>query len=189
MISQRFGHALAAAVFVLSVGCGDDGDGGGGSGVDSSKTGDELSDAEATKLCESTESKGADIELDDMQFCVIGVTVQSMDKATCEQTVMQACADDDGGDGDTTDDNTDEDDDDDCADAKGDLEGCTATVGEIEECFDALLDWANKLDGISCDDAGKVTQDSLAIPEKCATVQQKCPKLLGDVEDDMNAGN
>ncbi len=183
MISQRFGHLLAAAFFVLSVGCGDDGDGGGGgSGIDSSKTGEDLSDAEAKKLCESVASKaGALDDLDDDQFCVIGAALQTTDKAACDAAAQQCqMLPDDGGDqGDTDDDG------DDCATASDELEGCKATVGEIEACFNAFAGRLDQLNSITCDDAGKLDQGDLqATPEECAAVQEKCPMLLSDEQDD-----
>jgi hypothetical protein len=184
MISQRFGHALAAAVFAFAVGCGDDDDGGGGSGVDSSKTGEDLSDDEAKKLCESVASKaGALTDVDKEQTCTIGAAIQTSDKAACEAAAKQ-CAmlpdnGEDNGDGD--------DDSDDCATASDDLDGCKATVGEIEACFNAFADKLEEFNSITCDDAGKVNQqDLLATPDECAAVQQKCPKLLENEDDGGN---
>lgn len=65
---------------------------------------------------------------------------------------------------------------------------CTATVGEIEACFnDSMVQVKQLLSALpGCDDVGKMADGPMlegASPASCEVVQQKCPEALDDIPD------
>jgi hypothetical protein len=73
----------------------------------------------------------------------------------------------------------------DCEDTNADeLEGCTATVGELETCTDEYTNELKALlDALSCDNVGTPREDDVTLltfiayrlPESCTSVQERCP--------------
>ena len=189
MNSQRLGQALVSAVFLFALGCGDDdGDGGGGSGVNSgisgSKVVEDLSDDEATKLCESVSNAGDSLgEISDDQGCIAGGAATTENKAACEEFVETCQMQPDDGDDDEPDEEPEEGSCDDAADV---FEGCKATVAEVENCFNALIDQFHEIEDLTCDDAGSVTLEELqGLPGACDAVQEKCPSAFSGGAMDM----
>ena len=206
MMTMRWGRSLSAALLLMAVGCGDDGDGkeqpddkgdqGDGDVSDgdqnddnpgnepsNSSLGKDLSPAEATALCQDL-ARGIDLEWTKEQDCTIGAVFFTADEAACEMLVQQCGAQPD----DPADDESDEGDD--CADAAEDLAGCNATVAEIRTCIQAFADNIQSLEKVTCDSAGTLNQSDLTTPPSvCAPVQEKCPDLFADEEEDEDSQN
>ncbi len=173
---------VAGAALLVGAGCGD-GDGEGGaksSGVASSKPLSEVTDAEATQICEW--GSDASYAPSDKETCTFRALFFSSTPAECEAFVAQCLKEGP----------RDEEEEESCDSAKNDLpDDCTATVAELEACirdFNAAL--RDFFAGASCDDAGMTaTGDPAAAPPpaSCAAVEKKCPGLYGD-DDTSGAG-
>jgi hypothetical protein len=78
------------------------------------------------------------------------------------------------------------------------LQGCTATVGELETCTDEYTNELKALlDRLSCDNAGTsrandvtlLTFIAYRLPESCQSVQERCPNApIFDVADALGGG-
>jgi hypothetical protein len=157
-------------------------------GIDPAKPLGQVTDAEAVQACNRL---GAALEQRlpgdyvSRQTCtLLGVSASSPSacSATRDQCVQGSGAD------------TDFYDPADCATTNADeLEGCTATVGELETCTDEYTgELKGLLDRLSCDNAGtsRANDVSLAtfigyrLPASCTSVQQRCPNApIFDVGD------
>ena len=178
---------LVAAVFGL-VACddgGDDSGGGGGggfnSGVDESKQVSELTDEEANQICRAAEEYG-DSLISKSQACTFASLLFSEDEASCNQ-FKAACEDAP----------EEEDEEDDCTEGlPPELEGCTATVAEMEACQEAVAGQVRSvIAGLSCADAGNAENLGSALnvdPESlpsCQVVKEKCPNAFESSNDGM----
>lgn len=199
---MRWKLALAGLTTItIAVACDDDGDGAGGSptvesGVPPAKTIDSLTDAEGARLCDAYAAAAARV-VTPAQACTLAGLLFSETPADCQQ-FAQLCrqnpqafeSGDDGGDDPEMDD---------CPfRAAEDRAKCTASIDEIETCFNATLANARTLvSGLSCSNAGggdSITErlgaafggtdlESLEeVPAECATVQVKCPELFRNAE-------
>lgn len=155
------------------VACGSDSGGPVDSGLPAERKGSELSDAEATQLCEAQARHfGAQVDIDDLhrQGCAIaGITAAALGGnmvSTC-QAVFDACIDmepkpSEGG-GTCT--------------LGFELSTCEATVTVIEDCLteknDALAD---AIKSISCNDVGKGESTPTTGPA-CTTAKASCPGI------------
>lgn len=142
----RVGISFIAVVASLSVAaCGgeSDSEGSGGttvsSGIDSQKQVDELEPADSVKFCEATQEamEEAFVPLLDLTCASVGLSAyifaESDAVATCEQAVSD-CKSGDSGDAPAVEET-------DCSDEDNQIpSGCTASVGELEECLGDFLD-------------------------------------------------
>ncbi|MCB9537417.1 MAG: hypothetical protein H6704_14280 [Myxococcales bacterium] len=199
---MRWKLALAGLTTItLVVACDDDGDSAGGSptvesGVPPAKTIDSLTDAEGAQLCDAYAAAASRV-VTPAQACTLAGLLFAETPADCQQ-FAQLCRQnpdalgggDDGGDDPEMDD---------CPfRAAADREKCTASIDEIETCFNATLANARTLvSGLSCSNAGggESISDRLGaafggtdiesleeVPSECATVQAKCPELFRNAE-------
>ena len=154
------------------VACGSSSGGPVDSGLPAERKGSELSDAEATQLCEArAEHLAAQLDTDDLhhQSCVIaGITAASLGGGMVEtcQTVYDMCMQmeykpTDGGD------NT-------CM-LGFELTTCDATVSALEDCFTEQNDaTATAFKAASCDDLNKEPTTPTTGPA-CTTAKANCP--------------
>lgn len=64
------------------------------------------------------------------------------------------------------------------------LDGCTATVGELEGCFTATVTRVREIAAsISCGMSPSTLASLGTPPAACAPVQSKCPQLFDDAEE------
>lgn len=64
------------------------------------------------------------------------------------------------------------------------LEGCTATVGELESCFTATVTRVREIAAsITCSMSPSELASLGTPPAACASVQSKCPQLFDDAEE------
>lgn len=54
---------------------------------------------------------------------------------------------------------------------------CTATVGEIKDCYEAQID--KSADTLKSFDCGAASETSTELPSECDVVKEKCPSLFG----------
>lgn len=138
-------------------------------GVPRSKVLSDVTDEEARTICESVNPEDIEISLSREQECTVGAVFFSSTPADCE-AARDACL------AMPPDDRMPEPQDCSTADAEG-WSGCGATVGEVEDCMNAMLDRTESyLKGLTCADAGSTTGPG--IPSVCAPVQERCPELL-----------
>lgn len=147
-------------------------------GIDADKPLGEVSDAEAVQACNRL---GAALEqrlpgeLITRQTCtLLGVSAST---ASACGTLRDQCIDSSG--------ETDVYDPSQCEDSNADeLQGCTATVGELELCTDEYTnELKDLLAGLSCESAGTARANDVTIatfiayrlPESCTSVQERCP--------------
>ncbi len=199
---MRWKLALAGLTTItIAVACDDDGDSAGGSptvesGVPPAKTIDSLTDAEGAKLCDAYAAAASRV-VTPAQACTLAGLLFAETPSDCEQ-FAQLCRQDpgafnDGGDG------GDDPEMDDCPFRTADDRAkCTASIDEIETCFNATLANARALvSGLSCSSAGGgdsisdrlsaafggTDLDSLEeVPSECASVQVKCPELFRNAQ-------
>jgi len=168
---KRIATALAVAAALAA--CGDGGSS--GSGVDGDKTLDQLSDDEAVDLCEWSSTLISDEEL--TRFgCYFAALLVSESRDQCEDLAQQ-CIDD-----------AEPDEGIECV-ADGDLPECASqvTVAEIEDCTADTIDQVEDIAGdISCDTD---PQDIFTIdqPPSCIEIEDKCPELFDDDEEDPSS--
>jgi hypothetical protein len=172
---RRAGVIALALAALVAPACGGDDDGG-TSGVDGDKRLDELSPAETTDLCEWGFSLLEDDD-DLVRFgCYFAALIFSPDSETCEATA-QECIDEaepiDFGDAECQ---------------FEDLPACASevSVAEMEACGrDAVAVLRAIADDISCDsDPDEIEDDSLVQPASCVAVEEKCPELFDDPDED-----
>jgi hypothetical protein len=193
---NKFVHALGFAFLAcsLTAACGgsdNNGGGGGGGAVDSGvpgdKQGQDLTQAEVTRICEAVGAY-ADSKLTDAAACrVVGVlgalfalgfnssATEADLKAACDEAVT-ACLEEPAQE-------------DSCADEPVPT-SCTSTVQEIETCAKDSIDQGAEFLGQfpNCAEVTKAYLESLEnlpepeTPASCATVEQNCPSVLADDE-------
>ncbi len=172
----RSGVSLATLFFVMAA-CGGDGDGSGGSsGLPKGDVAQDLPDDDAKELCMWLQDLINGFQPSDEQFCEASAALQSGTKDECEALIPQCLM--------FIGETEDEPEDFDCEMAmSSELDDCTATVGEIEDCYrDTINLQESFIEGTSCADAGKVTEPST--PSSCAVLKTKCPGLAVDDEDE-----
>lgn len=191
--------SLLAISSVTACGSDDDGgegDGNGGgsldSGVDQDKQGEDLTQEEVEAVCEAqydyAESKISDADMSKALCRMVALSValseggdQEALTTMCEMVdeACTGCIDDPDGDGceayaDLEPEETD------CSTV--DLDGCTATVGEVEACFKAQVDQFSGLLGDlpSCSEVSEDTEppDLEAEIEECVDLEDTCPAAL-----------
>lgn len=158
-------------------GCGGDDDDGSGdtSGVDSGSTLDELSDAEATDLCEWSAGLIDTQAIVDFTCYVTAIVASQQDEnIVCEEFAAQ-CIDETEPPSDAIE----------CAvDAGVDLPACASevTVGDFEDCLTAFADQLLDVIGdISCDSALEDLPEDVGdmpLPDACTAIQDVCPDLF-----------
>lgn len=167
------GLALAAMV---AAACG--GDDGGSSGVDGDKTLDQLTEEEATDLCEWGLSllEGDELERFD---CYLEALVSTPDVETCEE-VAQECID-----------NIEPSDPTDGECRFEDPPACASevSVAEIEACTrDSFALVEDVFEAVDCDFNPDDLEDfDLEQPASCVLVEEKCPELFEDEDDEGGA--
>jgi hypothetical protein len=154
--------ALAASLAACSGGD----DGGGSSGVDSSKTLDQVSDSEAMSLCVYFNAQLSQDDIHTIDCYAEGIFQTEGDCQTIADECLAMPAD-------TADD---------CSDVTaGDLPACAnmVTVGEMEACFNAQsAQLSGFADDVSCSSSQEDFQALQELPSACQTVQSKCPDLF-----------
>jgi len=155
--------------FLLLGACGGSG-GGSGSGVDSSKKLDTLSDSDIVSICEY-QTGLLDVKTQNEFGCYAQAASSTTDDAACK-TAFDTCMSSA-----TTDPQ-------DCSKAADKpLPACASkvTVGEMEDCFQAMADQVSSAN-LSCasTDAEITAATSGEPPAACKTLQTKCPDLFGD---------
>ncbi len=154
-----------------AVGCGDDG---GGGGVAANKDVTELSASEARSFCSSLETRTDKLASASttLSCTFMGLLASGGDKAKCETSLDQCERSAADGEGQI-----------DCSDTSGgvttDCKG--VTVGEINDCYDALEAAIAELNGkVSCSskiqDVSSLST-SMKPPEACVAIQTKCPDV------------
>jgi hypothetical protein len=160
-------------LFVLAYGCSSSGSTG---GVSSSKKMNELTDEEVTRVCKALSEYDAD--MGSAHCTTEGLAADN--KAECEQ-VQSACIAENnsyetaGSSGGAAGSGYDDEAYCEGLDASN-VQGCTATVGELDSC---VKSFANYMKSLSCDmlDGSKSLQ-----PPSCATsLTNKCPTVFGDM--------
>ncbi|AKU96504.1 hypothetical protein AKJ09_03168 [Labilithrix luteola] len=197
---------VLASLLAIAGGCSSGSEGGSGAGavssVDSSKRVDSLSDAEAKQYCEDGQSyttsqmKALDTKRIGCGFTAqftagIGAQSDADAQAKC-RTQFDECMNkpDDAGDAGTGDAETD----DSCASFKNQTQGCSATVGEMNQCVADQIAALKALAGKDfCADAKVRTQSDqpgspVATPASCTALASKCPSLFGGTDDSSNGG-
>jgi hypothetical protein len=199
---MRWKLALAGLTTItIAVACDDDGDSAGGSptvesGVPPAKTIDSLSDAEGAKLCDAYAAAAARV-VTPAQACTLAGLLFSETPADCQQ-FAQICRQNPDAFNDDGDDGEDPEMDDCPFRSAEERQKCTASIDEIETCFNASLANARALiSGLSCSNAGggESLTDRLGaalggtdlesleeVPSECATVQVKCPELFRNAQ-------
>ena len=165
------GLALAAMV---AAACGGDDDGG-SSGVEGDKTLDQLTPQEATDLCEWGLSllEGDEFERLD---CYLEALLSTPDAETCEE-VAQECIDNaepsDPADGE-------------CTFEDPPACGSEVSVAEIEACArDSFALIEDVIEAVDCDFDPEDLEDlDVEQPASCALVEEKCPELFEDEDDE-----
>lgn len=174
---------FSGGVSVALAACGGDsqdppGSGALDTGIDEDKPLGDVSDAEAVQACNRL---GAALEqrlpgeFISRQTCVLFSTGASSASACSSE--VDDCIE--------TSDPVDVYDPADCEDTNADeLEGCTATVGELETCTDEYTNELKELlDALSCDNIGTPRENDVTLltfiayrlPESCTSVQERCP--------------
>jgi hypothetical protein len=172
LITKTFA-ALFVSLLVALASCTGGGSGGGGSGVDDSKTVNNITATEATAICEYGKSPLS--EADYKRGVCIFFGLQNGGNAEGCLIAFDQCMESTTGDGfkDCTD----------AAESVGTLPECASliTVAELEECLyaETALE-ASDLASISCD----TSLDDLPEfkrPFECEKVDELCPSLFGDL--------
>ena len=180
---KGLGMALFAAVAAAACGGDDNGNGGVNSGVDSAKPADQLSAADAKKVCDAIASY-AKTQLSDLLRRTLCVSLTAAPALAGNAPTIAECNDSvdkclmqtmpppmpPGSAG--------------CTVSGTVTPGCKATVAEIQACGTAAIDSARTiLEGVSCDlwglppaDAQQKIRDAQNRPQpaECVVVQQKC---------------
>jgi hypothetical protein len=156
-------------------------------GIDPDKPLGEVSDAEAVQACNRLGSAleqrlpGDYVSRQTCTLLAVGASSASACNAQRDQCVQSSGV-------------TDVYDPADCQDTNAsELDGCTATVGELESCTDEYTkELKGLLDRLSCDNAGTSRANDVTIatfiayrlPASCTSVQQRCPNApIFDVGD------
>jgi hypothetical protein len=185
--------AVALAIFAVAPACGGDDDS--PNGIDTGLAADRklssLSDGDVQNACRSI-NQGAAVAITPAELvraaCLpagvqAGLTISgsdvSIDVTKCQKAVDACVAEDE----DETEADVDYMNDDDCDEASAeDLQGCDATVGELETCFNIMLNQTQQqLSAATCQNAENLDEQGYAneldpenIPE-CMSLRTKCP--------------
>jgi hypothetical protein len=170
------------------------GGGGGGSSVDTglseTRLLSDVTPEEATNACEAIErsfTTRLSPETIVRAVCEMFGAVFTQNAADC-RTMADTCVQDaENGDGDISLDELRQDFDCETESVGDDLEGCSATVGDLEACFeDTISLMESTLTRFSCQDAGTLTQadreamegfGDLEPPASCQVLSEQCPSF------------
>jgi hypothetical protein len=188
--SKRSGWGIAALALglggTLATACGDDGGGGGGSGVSGAKTVDDVTDADAKKICMWTYEQTQNVSFSDRDLCEIGAKQLSSSASECKELVdtclkdpPELDADDEGPE---------------CDDAMvEDLPAACSkvTVHDYESCIQGIFAaWKKAFVSVSCTSSGDIPTLADAagdLPSSCDTIVEHCPEMLpSDLFDDSD---
>jgi len=178
--------------FVFALACDDDSDGNTVAGVKESKKISELTEEESYDLCVYVNEQIADSMSVEDQCLALGLAVilQGLDKTVCESAVdaclKQASENETVG----------NDPEDVCKDDGGDdkVSDCDATVGELDDCLtDQKKQLNNPLVGMSCSstksEIEQAVADALQAPASCQSIEEKCPGLLSESDEQSETSN
>jgi hypothetical protein len=181
--SKRSGWGIAALVLglggTLAAACGDDGGGGGGSGVSGAKTVDDVTDADAKKICMWTYEQTQNVSFSDRDLCEIRAKALSSSTSECKELV-DACLKDPT--------EPEPDDGPDCDDATTkDLPATCSevTVHDYESCVRGIFATVKKaFEGVSCTSSGDFPSFADVAgdpPSSCDPIVKHCPEMLSDL--------
>jgi hypothetical protein len=170
-----------AAVGLLVAGCGGQADRNPapdddttGSGIEGSKTLDELEMDEVNSLCEAAIGNYAEQVTADFErgFCILDVGAGAASVAECEQVVDSQCffGADSFGDDDVAE----------CVEDIGSVDECKPTVEQLERCIDAQLEYLNRIANLTCESVLELEdpQSLDSIPAPCQELSRSCPALF-----------
>lgn len=178
---------IGASALVCAAACSDDGDGGGStlaSGLPPDQQLESLTDDDLKKFCDEAEALSKRLVTVN-RICTVAAASFAEDRQSCEQFKKQCLQSPP----DLEEEAPDPEEPTCVEQLKMQLEGCGATVEELEACTNDAISGALAAFDITCADVPLPMSDEgpfgsdLEKPASCTALEMKCPKLADDNQD------